>query len=167
MSTDCVSPVLVILPDGQELGGLLHARLRTQRAWMYKVGLPAWQATEDGWVEPAQHVLWVPADCVRLLEGVPYEDVPTQELQPTANTPVQGLEPAHTAAPGVEAEAWRTQRLPRERGRPGWNVVHVHDCKDADDGDILDLEQALTVVRQPGTRLCTTCAAAETLRPLL
>ncbi|MER5465987.1 DUF6233 domain-containing protein [Streptomyces sp. NPDC002668] len=59
------------------------------------------------------------------------------------------------------------ERLPRERGRPGWYVVHVHDCEDADDGDILDLDQALSVVRQPGTRMCTKCGAAGTLRPLM
>ncbi|MFE7776221.1 DUF6233 domain-containing protein [Streptomyces sp. NPDC057445] len=135
---------------------MLRARVQTQRAWMYQVGLPAWQARKDGWVQPAEHVVWVPGDYVRLLEGVPYEGVPTQELVS-----------ADAAAPATEAGVWRTQRLPFERGRPGWNVVHVHDCKDADDGDILDRDQALTAARQPGTRLCTTCEAAETLQPLL
>ncbi|WP_327321346.1 DUF6233 domain-containing protein [Streptomyces sp. NBC_01210] len=164
-------PVLVVLPDGQELNGLLHARLQTQRAWMYQVSLPTWQVTADEWVEPAQYMVWVPADYVRLLEGIVYDDVPAQGLAPAVDAPTQRLEPVPAATPVVEAVeragAWRIERLPRERGRPGWNVVHVHDCEDADDGDILDLDQALTVVRQPGTRVCTKCGAAETLPPLM
>ncbi len=160
MNGEPLPPIVVVLPDGQELRGLVHTRVRTQRSVMYQVGLPMWQSTAEEWVEPAEYVMWVPDAYVRPVEGVLYDDVSTRHPAP---------EPA--PAPVVEAGesrlAWRIERLPRERGRPGWSVVHVHDCEDADDGDVLDIEQALLVLQSPGTRVCTKCGAANALPPLM
>ncbi|WNO76418.1 MULTISPECIES: DUF6233 domain-containing protein [unclassified Streptomyces] len=184
MNADPLPPIVVVLPDGQEVRGLVHSRLQTSRGWMYQVGVPMWQTTAEEWVEPAELVLWVPAEYVRPMEGVPYEDIPTQQVEPVPAPATAAAGPPAAAAPAPEPDgvlvpaatpaveagesrrAWRIERLPRERGRPGWNVVHVHDCEDADDGDVLDLDQTLMVLRRPGTRACTKCGAAETLTPL-
>ncbi|MER7666298.1 MULTISPECIES: DUF6233 domain-containing protein [unclassified Streptomyces] len=184
MNADPLPPIVVVLPDGQEVRGLVHSRLQTSRGWMYQVGVPMWRTTAEEWVEPAELALWVPAEYVRPMEGVPYEDIPTQQAAPASASATAAAVPPAAAAPAPEPDgvlipaatpaveagesrrAWRIERLPRERGRPGWNVVHVHDCEDADDGDVLDLDQTLMVLRRPGTRACAKCGAAETLTPL-
>ncbi|MFF3460469.1 DUF6233 domain-containing protein [Streptomyces sp. NPDC002730] len=158
MSAAPPPPVLVVLPDGQELCGRLHERQQTSRAWMYRVGLPMWQTTAEAWVEPAEYVVWVPADYVRPIEDVDYDQVPTHRL-PAA--------PAASPASGGARWAWKVQRLPHRGGRPGGIVVHVHDCEEAPaGGDELDLDQALTTLRRPGAAACKKCGAAEALTPL-
>lgn len=67
-----------------------------------------------------------------------YDDVPAQGLAPAVGAPTQRLEPVPGPTPVVAAVegagVWRIERLPRERGRPGWNVAHVHDGEDVDAG---------------------------------
>ncbi|MET7621788.1 DUF6233 domain-containing protein [Streptomyces sp. NPDC005408] len=148
-------PVWVKLPDGQELRGRLHARLQTTRAWMYKVGLPMWQGTAKEWVEPAEYVVWVPADYVRPIEGADYDSVPTQRLQ-------------SDAPPTDTRWAWTVQRLQGPDGRVRGTVVHSYDCENSPRGATeLNLDEALTALRRPGASACKECDAAAALTPLV
>ncbi|MEV0222180.1 hypothetical protein [Streptomyces sp. NPDC050704] len=71
-------PITVVLLDGQELRGRLHEREQTRRGpWTHCVGLALW-ATKNGTTEPAEHVVWLPADQVRPVDGSSYDAVPTR-----------------------------------------------------------------------------------------
>jgi len=45
-------------------------------------------------------------------------------------------------------------------------VLHAPDCEEAPQGaPLLDVEHALNVAVNPGTRLCTLCGCAQELTP--
>ncbi|MGA4844380.1 hypothetical protein [Streptomyces sp. G45] len=76
-------PVLVVLPDGQELTARLWARRETPRGWLYEVGLPTYHNTADGDVQAAEYRVWVRApEHVRPVDGISYDAVPTERLPP-------------------------------------------------------------------------------------
>jgi hypothetical protein len=111
-------------------------------------------------VEPAEYRVWVRApDHVRPVDGVSYDDVPTDYL-PKPSLVDQVLGPRRP--PGwVMAKAGG-----RGPGRGG--VVHAVDCDEAPAGaPVLTLERALDVAQQPGVRLCSLCGAAAELDPVL
>lgn len=148
--------VRVVLPDGQEIRGVLHARQETPSGWRYWTGLPLWQnvGTEGEGIEPAEYRVWLSPNQVRPLDGVTY-DVPTHRLP--------------TTAPPDTRWAWTVQRLrgPDGRSTPQ-TVVHVYDCEHSPRGaSELNLDEALDALQRPGARACKECGAAEALTPLL
>ena len=151
-------PVLLVLPDGQEVTARLWARRETPRGWLYEVGLPAYRNTEDGDVEPAEYRVWVRApEHVRPVDGVSYDAVPTERLPPPSIR--EALGPRRPSG-------WVLQKA-GGRG-PGRAVLHAVDCEEAPQGTpLLPLERALDVAEQPGTRLCSLCGAAQELDPVL
>ncbi|MEU7038803.1 DUF6233 domain-containing protein [Streptomyces sp. NPDC046237] len=152
-------PVLVVLPDGQELTARLWARRETPRGWLYEVGLPAYRNTADGDVQAAEYRVWVRApEHVRPVDGVSYDAVPTERLPPPSSVRAV-LGPRRPSG-------WVLQKT-GGRG-PGRAVLHAVDCAEAPQGaPLLPLERALDVAEQPGTRLCSLCGAAQELDPVL
>lgn len=149
-------PIRVLLPDGQELRGRLHARRQfAQGGWMYWVGLPMWQnVPEIEGVEPAEYRVWLTAEQARPIDGVLYGRVPTHRL------PREGPS-------AEEAERWAFKVQRAGSGRPG-AVVHVLDCDEAPaEGDELTVLEALEVLRRPGTVACEECGTSEALAPLV
>ncbi|MEU1077962.1 MULTISPECIES: DUF6233 domain-containing protein [unclassified Streptomyces] len=153
-------PVLVVLPDGQELTARLWARRETPRGWLYEVGLPAYRNTADGDVQAAEYRVWVRApEHVRPVDGVSYDAVPTERLPPPS-TVREVLGPRRPSG-------WVLQKTGGGRG-PGRAVLHAVDCAEAPQGaPLLPLERALNVAEQLGTRLCSLCGAAQELDPVL
>ncbi|MGM9349779.1 DUF6233 domain-containing protein [Streptomyces salinarius] len=154
-------PVLVVLPDGQELRGLLHARGQfPQGGWMYWVGLAMWaDVPETEAVEPREYRGWLTADQTRPLPGVSYAAVPTH--------PLKREEPTVEAA---DRWAWKVQVTTDREGRRRGLVVHVWDCPeaptDAADGGEVDVFTALEALRSPGAVACSECGADVHLGPL-
>lgn len=152
-------PVRVILPDGQELRGLLHARHQFERGgWMYWVGLAMWaDVPETEGVEPREYRVWLTAAQARPIPGVSYDRVPTQHLpheDPTAQA--------------ADRWAWKVQQVRLPGGRPGGVVVHVWDCEEAPaDGAELSVFEALGVLQRPGAVACPECQADVALGPLM
>ncbi|MFE0005240.1 DUF6233 domain-containing protein [Streptomyces erythrochromogenes] len=151
------------LPDGQEVRGRLLARKWTPSGWRYRVAVALWSATADLGVEPADYVVWVPADAeagyVRPEDGADYSGVPSEGP------------PSHPylAPPPPRADtrwAWTVEQT-RNGGpgsRPTGTLVHEHGCSQAPaDGPDLDLDQALAALARAGARACQQCAAAEVL----
>ncbi|MEU2730629.1 DUF6233 domain-containing protein [Streptomyces griseoviridis] len=151
-------PVVVLLPDGQEVTARLWARRETTRGWLYQVGLPAYHNTEDGDVQAAEYRVWVRApEHVRPVGGVSYDTVPTERLPPPS-TVRQVLGPRRRSG-------WVLQKA-GGRG-PGRAVLHAVDYEEAPQGaPLLPLERALDVAEQPA-RLCSLCGAAQELDPVL
>jgi hypothetical protein len=152
-------PVRVILPDGQELRGVLHARQQFPRAgWLYWVGLPMWaDVPETEAVEPREYRVWLTSEQARPIPGVSYDQVPTRPLD--------------SEAPGPQAAdrwVWKVQRAEvGEDGRAHRFVVHVADCAAAPaDASELDVFGALEVLRLPGAEACPECGADLALGPL-
>lgn len=150
-------PLTVLLPDHQELQGLLIERQEIERGtWRYLVALALWAHTESGQVEPAEYRVYLEPDQVRPIDGVSYDSAPTHRLPP-APVPI----------PAGPRWGWRVQQLHHRGGRPGGTLVHVHDCEAADGGGReVDLDEALTALRRPGARACQECDAAVALLPL-
>ncbi|MGV9844797.1 DUF6233 domain-containing protein [Streptomyces fungicidicus] len=151
-------PITVVLPDDQEVTGLLLRRQQTPEGWLYKVSIPAWTNT-DGRVEPSWYTVWVQAPAhVRPVNGVSYEAVPTAYMD--APSPVrQELGPRRPSG-------WV---LAKTGGRgPDRGVVHAVDCEEAPTGaPVLTWERALDAAERQGVRLCSLCGAAAELDPLL
>ncbi|MFJ6994486.1 DUF6233 domain-containing protein [Streptomyces sp. NPDC003090] len=146
-------PVRVVLPADpvlghpeQEVVARLWRRPQTETGWVYLVGLPSYRDLEDGGVEAAEYRVWVRApDHVRPVDGVDYDQVPTEPLPSAPPTSVV-----------------------REGRGPARGVLHASDCEEApQDAPLLGVEQALNVAENPGTRLCTLCGCAQELTPLL
>jgi hypothetical protein len=152
-------PVRVILPDGQELRGLLHAREQFPRGgWMYWVGLPMWaDVSETETVEPREYRVWLTAEQAQPIRGVSYDQVPTHPLQREAPT-----------TEGADRWAWKVQRRdPGKDDRAHRFVVHVWDCPEAPaDASELDVFGALEVLAVPGAVACSECGADVALGPL-
>ncbi|MFI1568337.1 DUF6233 domain-containing protein [Streptomyces sp. NPDC020490] len=152
-------PITVVLPDDQEIAGLLLCRQQTPEGWLYQVSVPAWTNT-DGRVEPAWYTVWVQAPAhVRPIDGVSYDDVPTERLE-KPSTVREVLGPRRPSG-------WVLQKLDGGRGS-GRGVIHAVDCEEAPAGaPVLSLERALDAAEHPGTRLCSLCGAAAELDPVL
>ncbi|MFI1702590.1 DUF6233 domain-containing protein [Streptomyces bobili] len=152
-------PIIVVLPDGQEVTGRLQERQQVPGAWLYKGAVPAWQNTPSGQVEPAWYVVWVQApEHVKPVPGVSYDDVPTTRLPPTTEQQILGER---------RPSGWVLQNLNGGRD-PGRGIIHAVDCEEAPDGaPKLILDKALDAAEHPGTRLCSLCSAAAELDPVL
>ncbi|MFD4833232.1 DUF6233 domain-containing protein [Streptomyces uncialis] len=153
-------PILVVLPDGQEVTGRLHGRRQTPQGWWYRVGVPAWRNTPSGGVEASEYPVWVKApDMVKPVDGAAYDAVPTQRMEPpTAVEQILGPR---------RPSGWILQKTGGRRG-PAQPVIHAPDCDEAPDGgQVLGLEAALTAAERAGVRLCALCGAAQELDRLL
>lgn len=116
--------IRVILPDGQELRGRLHARQQFEKGgWMYLVGLPMWAdvpATES--VEPREYRVWLTPEQARPIAGVSYAAVPTHPLYGDGSS-----------ASAVDRWSWKAQWVePRHhlggtkrRGRRHGTALHA------------------------------------------
>ncbi|MGW3200149.1 DUF6233 domain-containing protein [Streptomyces sp. NPDC001118] len=150
--------VRVILPDGQELRGWLHAWGQFPKGgWMAWVALPMWaDDPESETVEPREYRVWLTPRQAQPIDGVRYDRVPRY--------PLRREEPAAQAA---DRWAWKIQRTPSVSGRPGAYVVHVWDCEEAPrEAEELDVFGALEVLRSSGAVACTECGADVALGPL-
>ncbi|MFE8950457.1 DUF6233 domain-containing protein [Streptomyces sp. NPDC007856] len=145
------APIVVILPDAQEIRGRLHARRQVKDGWLYQVGILVWQNGTNGSVEPAERRVWVPPAHARPIPGVSYEHVPTHRLSAT-DTPSQERPPA-----------WTLQYLPHRPGHPGATLLHVIGCTPSD--RTLTREEAHAALRQPRAAACIECDAARSLTP--
>lgn len=76
-------PIRVVLPGGQEVVAALWSRRQLRDGWRYEVTLPVWKNGPGDAVEPAEYRVWVRApDHVRPVDGVSYDDVPNEYLEP-------------------------------------------------------------------------------------
>ncbi|MFG2630016.1 DUF6233 domain-containing protein [Streptomyces sp. NPDC048473] len=162
-------PVRVVLPADpvlghpeQEVVARLWRRQQTEAGWRYLVGLPSYRDLEDGGVEAAEYRVWVRApDHVRPVDGVDYDQVPTEHLPSTRASVVREVLGERRPSGWVLAKV-------REGRGPARGVLHAPDCEEAPQGaPLLGVEQALNVAENPGTRLCTLCGCAQELTPLL
>ncbi|WP_331756546.1 DUF6233 domain-containing protein [Streptomyces sp. NBC_01568] len=152
-------PIRVLLPGDQEVVAHLWAKRQVHDGWLYEVGLPAYRNGPGDTVEPAEYRVWVRApQHVRPLDGVSYDDVPVEYLEPPSVVERE-LGPRRPSG-------WV---LAKAGGRgPGRGTVHAVDCPEAPAGaPVLTLEHALDVAQHPGTRLCSLCGAAAELDPVL
>ncbi|MFD8211500.1 DUF6233 domain-containing protein [Streptomyces sp. NPDC059695] len=104
--------------------------------------------------------MWLrPQDHLRPVDGVAYDDVPTELLpQPMAVERILGPR---------RPSGWILARLGGRRGR-GQAVVHAADCTEVPpDAPRLTLDQAVSAAERPGARLCTLCGATAELEPAL
>ncbi|MEU3657857.1 DUF6233 domain-containing protein [Streptomyces sp. NPDC032161] len=152
-------PVRVLLPNGEKVTGRLWARRQLRDGWLYQVGLPDYRNSpgEPVEVEAAEYRGWVrAAEHVRPVEGVSYDQVPTERLEVVE----QLLGPQRPSG-------WVLVKS-GGRGGPDRCVVHAVDCAEAPAGaPALTLDRVLDVAQQPGVRLCTLCGAAAGLAPVL
>ncbi|MEU2564967.1 DUF6233 domain-containing protein [Streptomyces longispororuber] len=153
-------PIRVLLPGDQEVVARLWAKRQVIDGWLYEVGLPAYRNGPGDSVEPAEYRVWVRApQHVRPVDGVSYDDVPTEYL-PKPNVVDQVLGPRRPSG-------WVMVKA-GGRGPDRGGVVHAVDCEEAPAGaPVLTLERALDVAQQPGVRLCSLCGAAAELDPVL
>jgi hypothetical protein len=147
----------------QEVLARLWRRRQTETGWVYLAGLPSYRDLEDGRVEAAEYRVWVRApDHVRPVDGVDYDQVPTEHLPPAPpKSVVREVRSSGTPSGWVLAKA-------REGRGPARGVLHAPDCEEAPQGaPLLGVEQALNVAENPGTQLCTLCGCAQELTPML
>ncbi|WP_419248476.1 DUF6233 domain-containing protein [Streptomyces virginiae] len=163
-------PVRVVLPADpvlghpeQEVVARLWRRRQTATGWMYLVGLPSYRDLEDGGVEAAEYRVWVRApEHVRPVDGVDYDQFPTEPL-PSAPPKSVVREVLGERRPS----GWVLAKVREGRG-PACGVLHAPDCEEAPEGaPLLDVQRALDVADNPGTRLCTLCGCAQELTPML
>ncbi|WP_052713993.1 DUF6233 domain-containing protein [Streptomyces katrae] len=143
--------ITLLLPDGQELRVRLYERLQMDTGlWVFRIGVPLWQTTEGGGVEPAEYGTWVTSAQLRPIPGVALDQVPTHR------------NPAGRAAATATPWVWVLDG----RARP--TTVHAEGCPLATDRAVpVKTMDALDALGQPGTVACTGCDAAETLLPIL
>ncbi|MEU6212714.1 DUF6233 domain-containing protein [Streptomyces sp. NPDC047023] len=163
-------PIRVILPADpvlalpeQEVVARLYARRQNPTGWLYLVGLPAYRNGENEAVEAAEYRVWVRApEHVQPVDGIDYDQIPTEPLPPA---------PPKSVVREVLGErrpsGWVLAKVREGRG-PVHGVLHTPDCEDAPQGaPLLDLQRALDVAENPGTRLCTLCGCAQELTPMI
>ncbi|MFH8562053.1 hypothetical protein [Streptomyces sp. NPDC017988] len=150
-------PVRVVLPAdplpghlGQEVVARLWRRRQTETGWVYLAGLPSYQNLKDGGVEVAEYRVRVRTpDHVRPVEGVDYDQVPTEPLPPAPKSMVR-------EALGKRRPSDRVLAKAREGRGSARGMLYAPDCEEAPQGaPLLGVEQALNVTENPGTRLCT------------
>ncbi|MFQ6147450.1 DUF6233 domain-containing protein [Streptomyces seoulensis] len=163
-------PVQVVLPADpvlghreQEVVARLWRRRQTETGWLYLVGLPSYRSGEDGGVKAAEYRTWVRApEHVRPVDGVDYDQVPTELLPPASPT-----SSVREVLGERRPSGWVLAKVRTGRG-PARGVLHAPDCEEAPEGaPLLRVERALDVAESPGTRLCTLCGCAQELTPLL
>ncbi|MFF5808290.1 DUF6233 domain-containing protein [Streptomyces sp. NPDC012746] len=162
MTDPAAPPVLLTLPDQQEIRARLLARRWTPAGWRFKVAVPLWSVTIRQTIEPVEYAVWVPADAryVRPVEGAVYDGVPTEDPRTPSDS-------APAASAGLRW-AWTVQTVRTGGpGRPATTLVHEQGCPTAPDGGPeLDLDEALIALARTGARACQACAAAEVLTRL-
>jgi hypothetical protein len=144
--------ITLTLPDAQTVEVRLYERLRATHGhpWRYRVGVPAWTATESG-VEAAEYSVWVTDRELRPIEGVDLSAVPTHRPR--------------EALPQPQPSGWAVRPDPRRRGG---TVVHDAVCPDATGGGKeMGTLEALDALMRPGASACHECYAAEVLVPAL
>ncbi|MFE6819599.1 DUF6233 domain-containing protein [Streptomyces sp. NPDC057675] len=153
-------PIRVVLPDGQEIVGRLYARRQLPEGWVYLVSIPVYRNPSDGHVESVEYRMWLrPQDHLRPVEGMSYESVPTERIEPPSLVE-QILGPRRPSG-------WVLEKLGGRSGR-SQAVVHAADCGEAPrNAPRLTLDQALDAAERPGVRLCSICGAAQELDPVL
>jgi hypothetical protein len=142
-------PVRVVLPADPLLGhpeqgvvARLWRRRQTETGWVYLVGLPSYRDLEDGGVEAAEYRVWVRApDHVRPVDGVDYDQVPTEPLPPAPRKSV-----VREVLGKRRPSGWVLAKVREGRG-PARGVLHAPDCREAPEGAPL-----LDVQRAPGRR---------------
>lgn len=145
----------------QEVVARLWRRRQTEPGWLYLVGLPSYGGLEDGGVEAAYRVWGRAPDYVRPVDGVDYDQVATKYLELSPESVVREVLGERRASGWVLAKV-------REGRGPARGVLHTPDCEEAPQGaPLLDVEHALNVAENPGTRLCTLCGCAQELTPML
>ncbi|MFF2306084.1 DUF6233 domain-containing protein [Streptomyces sp. NPDC058128] len=151
-------PIRVVLPDGQEIVGRVYARRQLPEGWIYLVSISVYWNLSDGHVEPVEYRMWLrPQDHLRPVEGVSYDSVPAERLEPPSLVK-QILGPR-------QPSGWFLEDLGGRTGR-SQAVVHAADCAEAPkDAPRLSLNQALDAAARPGIRLCSLCGAAQELDP--
>ncbi|MFE6813538.1 DUF6233 domain-containing protein [Streptomyces sp. NPDC057675] len=104
--------------------------------------------------------MWLrPQDHLRPVEGVSYDSVPTERLEPPSLVE-QILGPRRPSG-------WVLEKLGGRTGR-SQAVVHAADCGEAPtNAPRLTLDQELDAAARPGVRLCSICGAAQELHPVL
>jgi hypothetical protein len=114
-------------------------------------------------VEAAEYRVWVRApDHVRPVDGVDYDQVPTEPLAPASPASV-----VREVLGERRPSGWVLAEVREGRGAAR-GVLHAPDCEEAPEGaPLLDVHRALDVAENPGTQLCTLCGCAQELRPLL
>jgi hypothetical protein len=162
-------PVRVVLPADPVLGqpqqevlARLWKRRQTETGWLYLVGLPPYRDGEDGSVETAEYRVWVRApEHVRPVDGVDYETVLTERLEPSPRSVIREVLGERRPS------GWVLQKVGEGRGSAR-GVLHTPDCEEAPQGaPLLNLERALDAAENPSTRLCTLCGCAQEVTPLL
>jgi hypothetical protein len=120
------SPVLLELPDQQQIRGTVLSRRREPSGWWYEVEVQLWTRTQtaDGrtMAEPGPVACWAPANACTPIEGQDYSAVLTQ--RPDVGAP------------------WLVEELPG-----GQLVVHRGDCAARHDHSVVRPADA-AVVRQ-------------------
>jgi hypothetical protein len=144
--------ILLTLPDRQTVEVRLYERLRSKAGhpWRYRIGVPAWVATDDG-VEAAEYSVWVTDRELRPIEGVDLSAMPThRDPEPT---------------PPSRPSGWVVRPDPERRVG---TIVHDAVCPHAAGGGReLGTLEALDVLMRPGGSACHECCAAEVLVPAL
>lgn len=113
-------------------------------------------------MEAAEYRVWVRTpDHVRPVDGIDYDQVATERLEPSPKSAVREVLGERRPSGWVLAKV-------REGRGPARGVLHAPECEEAlQDAPPLDVEHALNVAENPGTRLCTPCGCAQELTPML
>ncbi|MES9553824.1 MULTISPECIES: hypothetical protein [unclassified Streptomyces] len=163
-------PVRVVLPADpllwhpeQGVVARLWRRRQTETGWVYLVGLPSYRDLEDGGVEAAEYRVWVRApDHMRPVDGVDYDQVPTEPLPPAPRKSV-----VREVLGKRRPSGWVLAKVREGRG-PARAVLHAPDCGRHPRARRCSMCSApLDVAENPGTQLCTLCECAQELTPLL
>ncbi|MFI6038116.1 DUF6233 domain-containing protein [Streptomyces sp. NPDC051315] len=99
-------------------------------------------------MEAAEYRVWVRApDHVRPVDGVDYDQVATDRLEPSPKSAVREVL-GERRPPG-----WVLAKVREGRG-PAQGVLHAPDCEEAPQGaPLLDVKHALNVVENPGCQV--------------
>ncbi|MFQ6144622.1 hypothetical protein ACLMNJ_16335 [Streptomyces seoulensis] len=120
------------------------------------MGLPSYRNLEDGGVEAAEYRVWVRAPKhVRPVDGVAYDQVPTEPLPPKSAV-------RETFGEG-RPSGWVLAKV-REGRVPARGVLHAPGCEGA---PLLSVERVLNVAGSLVTQLCSLCGCALELTWLL
>jgi hypothetical protein len=113
-------------------------------------------------MEAAEYRVRVRApDHVRPVDGVSYDQVTTERPEPSPKSAVREVLGERRPS------EWVLAKVRVGRG-PARGVLHAPDCEEAPQGaPLLDVEHALNVAENPGTRLCTPCGCAQEMTPIL
>ncbi|WP_338014370.1 DUF6233 domain-containing protein [Streptomyces sp. CB02009] len=151
-------PIRVVLPDGQEIVGRLHARRQLSEGWVCLASIPVYQNTADGHVEPVEYRMWLrPQDHLMPVEGVSYASVPTERIEPPSLVEqIRGPR---------RPSGWVLENLSGRTGR-SQAVVHAADCGEAPtNAPRLSLDQSLDAADGPGSGCARSVARPRNSTP--